>query len=544
MVRGLPAEWGICFRTVSLGSNTPSISYWNKNLAVGSGHGDIIMLDVVTGSQTAVLSGHTDEVNSVTFSSDGKFLASGSDDKTVRLWDVQTGGVIRTFSGHGSLVRSVSISVDCAIIASGSWDSTIHLWDIETGECHQVIKQRSPVFLVIFSPTDPHYLLSVSNRTVWRWDTDGHQAGSAFDGAFADFSSDGTQFVSYSGTTGRVQSSISGAVLTSFRVVNDDYQYCCFSPDDRLVAITAGSIAYVWDITGPEPHLIETFIGHSKFITSLVFSSPSSLITASNDQSVKFWQIDTSSTNPVETNPKSTSFTSAIVRSVTLQAKDCITITSDSDGIIRTWDTLTGLPKALFQTPAKGTDKRDVRLINGRLVLAWHRARKILIWDVEKEDLLLTIDGPQGLEDLKISADGSRVFSLGTRVVQAQSLQTGEILGKVEMKYSPCISGSLTVDDPIAWVHYPNIEDQVWSFETPGSPPTQLPNIPPDRLHPNGTILWDTSQSCIREKATGKVVFHLSKRYGKPADVQWNDQYLVVCFLSGGVFILDFDHVL
>jgi COMPASS component SWD3 len=42
------------------------------------------------------LKGHTDWVNSVAFSPDGKLLASGSADGTIKLWDVATGQEVRT----------------------------------------------------------------------------------------------------------------------------------------------------------------------------------------------------------------------------------------------------------------------------------------------------------------------------------------------------------------------------------------------------------------------------------------------------------------
>ena len=151
----------------------------------------------ITGSQTAILSGHTDDVNSVTFSSDGKSLASGSDDKTVKLWDLQTGGAIKTFSGHTELVISVSISVDSGTIASGSFDNMIRLWNTQTGECCCVIDQPTRVNLVKFSPTNPQLFLSGSNCEVWQWDLSGHQAGPTFDGYWADFSPDGAQLVSH-----------------------------------------------------------------------------------------------------------------------------------------------------------------------------------------------------------------------------------------------------------------------------------------------------------------------------------------------------------
>jgi WD40 repeat protein len=100
VVKGVPAGWGKCSRTVTLDEPITSLSCWNNTIAVGFWNGDITILDAVTGSQTATFSGHTNTVRCLVFSSDGRSLVSGSYDKTVKLWDMQTGGVVKTFSGH------------------------------------------------------------------------------------------------------------------------------------------------------------------------------------------------------------------------------------------------------------------------------------------------------------------------------------------------------------------------------------------------------------------------------------------------------------
>ena len=543
VVKGLPAAWGICSRTVSLATKGYEISYCNNIVAIGSAHKDVIILDAITGSQTAILSGHTDMVRAVTFSSDGRSLVSGSDDKTVKLWDLQTGGAIKTFIGHTKLVRSVSISVDNAIIASGSFDKTIRLWSTQTGECHHVIKQEDQVHSVRFSPTNSQHFLSYCKYKIWQWDINGHQAGLTFDGYLPEFSPDGTQFVSCSEEFVIIRNLSSGAVVAKFPEIDEDATNCYFSPDGKMVAVIVRGAIYVWNITSTEPHLVETFIEHTKEVNSLTFSSSSSLISVSVDQSVKFWKIGAQPTDPVETHPESIPLTPVTTMSITLRAKDNISITSDSDGVVKIWDIFTGVYKASFQTPAEGTNKRDVQLVSGRLVLAWHADREIKIWDAEK-GVLLTADAPEYLEDIKISEDGSRFYSIGAREIQAQSIQTGDIVGMAGIKFIDSNTATLTVHGSRVWVHYTNAETQVWDFEIPGSPPVQLPNTTLEIIHPTGIVLWDTSLSCIKEKGAGKVVFQLPKKYGKPVDVQWNDQYLVASFMSGEVLVLDLSYVL
>ena len=223
VVRGVPAGWGVCSRTTLLSSRTWTLSHHNNSIAVGSEHGDIIILNAITGSQSAVLSGHTERVTCVVFSSDGTSLVSGGSDKTIKLWDIQTGGGVKTFFGHTDWVRSVSISADCTTIASGSWDKTICLWSIQTGRCCHTIQQQEVVYHVTFSPMDPQYLISISDHKVWQWDGSGHQIRLPFDGWHAAFSSDGSQFVSCSGKTVTVHNSSSGATVTEFQTTDNSH---------------------------------------------------------------------------------------------------------------------------------------------------------------------------------------------------------------------------------------------------------------------------------------------------------------------------------
>ena len=58
-----------------------------------------------------VLHGHTNCVQSVAFSPDGKCIVSGSEDKTIRLWDAETGGMLQSpLEGHEDSVWCVAFS--------------------------------------------------------------------------------------------------------------------------------------------------------------------------------------------------------------------------------------------------------------------------------------------------------------------------------------------------------------------------------------------------------------------------------------------------
>ena len=543
VVTGLPATWGTCFRTVSSHTLVIRLAWWGNIIVASSESGKIIILDAVTGTNVSVLSGHTDWVVSFTFSLDGALLVSGSSDYTIKLWDIQTGGVIRTFSGHTNSVCSVSISLDCTTIASGSLDKTIWLWDVGTGECHHIIEgHSSPVKSVSFSKHSQILISSSDDYTVRWWSIDGHQIQQTEGGPEVAFSSDRTHFVSFGEEGARVQNSDSGVIVAELPATNGQVWSCCFSPDGRTVACAAGSTIYLWDINGSVPYLIETFVGHTNIIHSLAFSSPSILISASLDRSVKFWQISTSLTDAVVAHPESIPLALASISSVSLHPEDSIAILSDSAGVVRVLDILTGIWKASFQTPCTGDNLRDTQLIDDRVILVWLTDQEINVWDVTNDQLLrkIYVSYIFGASDLRISGDMSKIFYLGCHSICAWSVWTGEPVGEIEL--GQVVGEDLTVCGTRVWAHSRNLPTKGWDFGIPGSPPLPLHNTPPDRScldFVDGTKFWNTGPSRVEDTATGKVVFHLFGKYGKSSVSRWDGRYLIAAFGSE-VLILDF----
>jgi WD40 repeat protein len=586
VVKGIKTGWRAYSRMVTLADYPKALACWKDTLAVGFWSGDIAILSAITGSQAAVLSEHAEGcwVTSLAFLPDGTSLVSGCHDRTVKLWDVQTGGVIKTFHGHSDEVWSVSTSSDHTMIASGSRDRTIRFWDIQTGECHCVIEQQGKVHHVAFSPADPQHLMSISGDGVQRWDINGHQVGPAYDVSHAEnegsdvgsvgteasddgLSSNGTYFISCQGYVAIVQDFGTGDIVAKLLAPNNSpnasFTCSCFSPNGRLVAVATNDTIYIWDITGLDPLLVETFIG-SEEITHIIFSSPNTLISASPHQSVKFWQMGDLSTTPAAGDPKSTQPIPDPIRSISLQAENGIAISSDMGGMVRVWDISTGLCKASFQTPARNChwrdipavaksrdtwlicQQRDAQMIDGRLIFVWIGQEGAHIWDTDEGKLLQMVDVDCiNTRDVRISGDGSKVFCLGREHLQAWSIWTGEAAGKVEVGMYSHLDPFHT-DGSRIWVYLKNRPVQGWDFGVSGSFPVLLSNTSSERPHLDfiGSIfLWARDTPRIKDMVTGKVVFQLSGRYAKPVDVQWDGHYMAAGYESGEVLILDFKHL-
>ena len=242
--------------------------------------------------------GHTDWVESVAFSPNGRTIASGSADKTLKVWDVNTGREIRTLTGHTRRVESVAFSPDGSILASGSQDDTVKFWDVNTGREIRTLKGHAfDVTSVAFSP-DGQTLASGSNDyTVKLWDVNtGREIrtlkGHSDNVTSVAFSSDGQTLASGSGgwdDTVRLWDVNTGRAIRTLRGQPNDV---AFSPDGRTLASASLDIIKLWDVaTGRE---IRTLTGHTRGVYSVSFSPDgNTLASGGSDNTLKLWDVNT-----------------------------------------------------------------------------------------------------------------------------------------------------------------------------------------------------------------------------------------------------------
>jgi hypothetical protein len=163
------------------------------------------------GQRLHILTGHTQEICDLAFSSKGNLLASTARDGIVYLWDMQEYGIerrfetekyifesltfipdtnilvggkgdgsikmfnslngveVRTLKGHTRSVRSLTISQAGTVLASGGEDGFVILWERRNATKLRTLEIGSVVYRVTFSPRGDYLAIGTAGDSAQIW---------------------------------------------------------------------------------------------------------------------------------------------------------------------------------------------------------------------------------------------------------------------------------------------------------------------------------------------------------------------------------------
>lgn len=267
--------------------------------------------DALTGRLLHVLKGHSDYVNAVQFSADGKKIISAANDNTAKIWDANTGELLTGLEGHVYRINAAQFIQSGKKIITAADDNTIRTWDFSTGKLLTNVRdQAASISAGQLSPDGKKMVLpanagaadsslNTNSFDVLVWDISSGAIQASLQGHSgninsAQFSAGGNKIVTASiDSTVKIWDAATGKLLTEIEKKITPARYAGFSPDEKEVFTYAwDGTVQLWDaVTGA---FIKELKGHTGFIMSVQFSYNGKIMaTASDDHTARLWDLAT-----------------------------------------------------------------------------------------------------------------------------------------------------------------------------------------------------------------------------------------------------------
>jgi WD40 repeat protein len=401
----------------SLHNHTQSVNAvaWSpdgKQALTGSADKTIKIWDAASSRMVTTLEGHTDSVWSVAWSPDGRQVLSGSADSTARIWDAASGQEIRTLEGHAGAVLIAVWSPDGKQVLSGSADGTARIWDAASGrEIRTLEGHTGGVLTAAWSPDGKQALTGSDDSTARIWDVASGRMVTTLEGhtgavLSAAWSPDGRQALTGSAdSTARIWDAASGQATTTLEGHTISVWSVAWSPDGRQV-LTGGwdSRAIIWDAASGQ--VAETLLGHTSIVTMVAWSPDGKqVLTSSQDQTAKIWDLR------LEEAVRTLAEHTEEVNAVAWSPDGTQALTGSDDGTAKIWDVASGRVVTTLEDHADRVWS-VVWSPDGTQVLTGSDDRTARIWDVASGGAIATLEGHAGgVLTAAWSPDGRQVLT-------------------------------------------------------------------------------------------------------------------------------------